>query len=253
MRFADRTEERTALNARVQNAITSAGAKNALSVLSDFGLAVAGSKCVVARDIGVLQSLVKSDNVLYVTYHSQVRSGSRLPEDNKWDRGRDAAESTVNPFFYKDISFAGLSLNGVGVRAYGDYHITLRENLIAHRTSVFEENPFNFCQKQRITAGQEAPLGYRAVWKERNLLAMAKLHSHISSGTKPDEYADILVTQGTHTGDGEFIEAHIYGPIHRQAIEKVIGRRPKGGPDLPIWRSVVKELRRLGAAVEEYV
>lgn len=251
VRLAERVEEKRALEIRVQNARRSADARGAGRVLAEFGLAVAGSHAVLARGLGTLDNFVKSENLLYISYHPQVRSGARIPEENKWDLGRTSAESTVNPFFFEDITFACVSLNGIGPNGYGDYHITLKDKFIDQRTTVFEENVFSFCARHRVISGEPAPPGYRATWDQRDRLAMAKLHPSISATTSGAEFPGILVTSGNHSGDGEFVEAHIFGPLHRSAIERVIGPKPKKGADFVIWRSIQRSLREIGAVMEE--
>jgi hypothetical protein len=253
VRLAEQADEQLALGVRLRNAKTSAVARGAGEALTSFGVAVADSQAVVAREIGVLDSFVKSENSLYISYHPQVRSGARIPEDNKWDLGRTSAESTVNPLFYEDIAFACISLDGIGPSGYGDYHITIKSRLIERRTTVFEENVFSFCQRHRVIAGDAPPLGYRAPWEQRDRLAMAKLQPRISPTTKPDQFPGILVKPGTHSGDGEFIEAHIFGPLHRSVIERVIGPKPKNRANSILWRSIQKNLRDIGAATEERI
>jgi hypothetical protein len=250
VRLAQPPEEQTALYARLAAAETSASARGCLGVLNDFGVAVSGSKAVIARTIGVVDNLLKSDNQLYINYHKQVRSGARLPEENAWDQGRVAAESTILPNIHEEISFAALSLDGVGVAGYGPYSIVLKEAMIEKRATVFEENPFQFCQRHRVVAGNPAPYGYRAAWGERNQLAKAKLQAKLNATTQPDEYSKVLIGLGHGTGDADFIEVHIFGPIHRHAVERVIGPRPKRGPDLVIWKSIDRILTSLGATLE---
>ena len=251
VRLAKKEEEQIALGVRLQNARTAAAARHAEFALADFGLAVTNSNAVIARGLATLDNLVKSDNILYISYHPQVRSGARIPEENKWDMGRTSAESTVNPFFFEDITFACVSLDGIGPNGYGDYHITLKKRLIDQRTTVFEENVFSFCRRHRVIAGEAAPPGYRASWEQRDQLAMAKLQPAISSATTAAHFPRILVAPGTHSGDGDFIEAHIFGPLHRSAIERVVGPKPKRGADLAIWRSIQRTLHNLGAVIEE--
>jgi hypothetical protein len=97
VRAADAPAEVAALDRRVTTTRTTASARGSLGELEEFGRAVAQSYAVLARSLGDLDAFVKSDNVLYVSFHSQVRAGSRTPEDNDWDMGRMAAESTVHP------------------------------------------------------------------------------------------------------------------------------------------------------------
>jgi hypothetical protein len=139
---AESAGERAALTARLGAARVSANARGSLAVLEDFGRAVRNSRAVLARPLGDLDTLVKSENSLYVSFHSQVRSGSRIPEDNDWDKGRTAAESTVHPLYHEKINYTALSLDGFGVLWWGEYSIALKEIHIARRTSVFDENPF---------------------------------------------------------------------------------------------------------------
>lgn len=251
VRLAAEPSELDALELRLANARTSAEARGCLDVLEDFGRAVERAQVVIARDISTVQSMLKNDNALYNTFHNQVQSGLRLPEDNSWDKGRDAAESTINPNFYRDINFAALSLNGKGVRSYGEYSVVLKDEFIRARTSFFDENPFTFCRRHKLIVGDAPPPGYRSTWNDRAKLAMAKLHPKLKGGTTQADYPGVLVDQGTSTGDADFIEAHIYGPIHRRAIEKIIGPKPTSKADGIILRSIIKTLRELGATFEE--
>jgi hypothetical protein len=251
VRAAETADEEAALQRRLAAARTAATARGAIGVLNDFGAAVKNSRAVLARPLGDLDALAKGKNVLYISFHSQVRAGSRIPEDNDWDRGRAAAESTIHPIYFERISYTALSLDGFGVLWWGDYSITLKEIHIASRTTVFEENPFIFCQRHRVIAGKRPPLGYRATWQKRNELAMAKLADKLKATTAPKDFPSILLNEATSREDADFVECHIYGSVHPTSIERVIGPRPKGGPDLVLWKSVSNALRKAGVIVEE--
>lgn len=251
VRAAEDPAEDAALSNRVNAAKTAADARGSLKVLENFGEAAKTSQAVLARPLGDLDSFVKSKNKLYTSFHSQVRARSRLPEDNHWDKGRTAAESTIHPNYHEEINFAALSLDGFGVLWWGDYSMTLKELHIGNRTTVFEENPFLFCERHKVIAGKAAPPGYRATWPKRNELAMAKLAAKLTSSTEPKSYPEILLEQGTSKEKADFIECHIFGQIHPASIERVIGPKPKAPPELAIWRSVVNALRKAGVLVEE--
>jgi hypothetical protein len=251
VRAAESHTETAALASRVESARVSAGARGCLDVLEEFGRAVMRSQAVLARSLGDLDALIKKDNALYQNFHSQVRSGSRIPEDNSWDNGRVSAENAVLPNYFDKINFVALSLDGLGVLWWGEYSILLKEHHIAARTSVFEENPFVFCERHRIVAGRTVPAGYRATWPCRQELAMAKLVGKIEKGTE-DKFPPILLSQGASRDTADFIECHIFGPLHQASIERVIGPRPQGGdPELIIWKSVMAKLQKLGAIVQE--
>jgi hypothetical protein len=204
----------------------------------------------MARSLGHLHSWIESENQMLVSYHSQVKAG-RLPQDNPWDIGRPAAESTIHPNYHEEIQYACLSLNQLGPNAYGPYHIVFKEPFIVDRTSFFEENPFGFCVKHKVAAGQRPPHGYRATWSCRDKLGMAKLHAELQPLTKPSDFPGILVKQGNTTGDVDVIEAHIYGQLHRNAILMVSGPVPQAAADRPLWKRVKKILAGLGATVRE--
>lgn len=250
VRAARNTREQAALQERLRNAEISADARTCLTVLNSFGTAVLNSRAVIARSLGVVHNIVKSDNELYVPFYKQVASGARLPEVNGWDQGRTAADSTILPNYHQEISFAALSLDGKGLTAYGAYTIVLRDQAVALRASVFEENPFTFNQRHRIIAGQPVIPGYRAIWSERDILAKAKLHHLLNSKTTPDKFAGILMTQRSASGDPDFIEVHIFGNIHRRAIDRVLGPRPRSGLDNVLFKDIERALRQVGATLE---
>ena len=116
---------------------------------------------------------------------------------------------------------------------------------------MFEENPFTFCERHRIVAGKRCPLGFRAVWADRDKLAMAKLVEKLRPDTEPKDYPSILLNQASSSADSDFIECHIYGAVHPSSVERVVGLRPKTKHDLIIWKSAANALRKAGVIVEE--
>lgn len=250
VRLASDPEEKKALAKRVGEAEVSTDARKCRTDLEAFAKSVARSKVVIARSLLAIHELVSSDNNLYVSYYKQIQSGSRVPEKNAWDKGRTAADSTVSPHFHEDIVYGALSLDGVGLKSFGPYSIVLREPMIELRSTVFEENPFIFCKRHKIHAGQLAPPGYRAVWSERHSLAKAKLHPKIVSELKPADFSGLLLANAGRENDDDFIEVHIYGQVHRAAIERIIGPRPSDRRQLAIWRAVEGKLKQIGAVMD---
>jgi hypothetical protein len=239
------------LQQRLVDAETSARARKCEDILKDFGKAVLQSRAVICRNLGVVSNLVSSDNALYASYYKQVEGEVRLPEDNRFDRGRAAVDGTLFPNYQKHICFAALSLDKVGPTAFGDYTVVLKEKMIFQRATVFEENSFSFCQtKHHIVVGDSIPPGYRAIWSQRDYLAMAKLHSKLDPATRADQYASILVGRCPDPRDDDFIEVHIWGTIHRTAVERVVGPPPKGREDRVLWNSLSKKLAEVGAVLE---
>jgi hypothetical protein len=251
VRAAETPDEERALQARLADAETSAKARKCEAVLRDFGEAVLRSKAVICRNLGTVSSLVSSDNALYANYYKQIEGEVRLPEDNRFDRARAAVDGTLFPNYHTRIYFAALSLDNLGPNAWGAYTVVLKEKMIFQRATVFEENSFSFCQvKHHIVVGDPIPPGYRAVWAERNHLAVAKLHSRLEPTTRPDEYPAVLLQRSSNPYDDDFIEVHIWGPIHRTAIERVVGPKPTGRDDRALWNSLATKLNEVGATLE---
>ncbi|RYG57862.1 MAG: hypothetical protein EON56_01385 [Alphaproteobacteria bacterium] len=252
MRAANRTSEVSSLQERVRYAQVAARERGCADELEAFGTAAADAQAVMGRHLAALDSLVSSKQAAMISYYKMVRAGARLPENNEFDENRGRIDGTINPHgVHEEIQFAALSLDGRSVAWYGDYALTLREQMIASRSTVFEENPFRFCDKYPIPPTGSVPAGHRATWPRRGELAMAKLHPRIKPGMMESAFPAVLIEQGTKSADSDFIEVHIYGPIHARAIERVIGPVPKRAADRQIWKRVKRNLEALGALVEE--
>ncbi|KAA0970328.1 hypothetical protein FPY71_07325 [Aureimonas fodinaquatilis] len=221
-----------------------------LKQFTQFGDEVAKSKVVMTRNLGPLDKIVSNGNLAMTTFYQQFRAGERQPEDNKWDRTREAADSTINPHYHDQLHFAALSLDGIGVKYYGSFHVEFKEHVIEQRSSVFEENPSLFLKKHAIVVGDLPPRGYRADWQSRHLLAQAKLYAQITSATKVETYPAILMDQRDGF-DADFVEVHIFGSLNRNSISKVIATTLPKGPERHIWRNVKRHLENIGVEVEE--
>jgi hypothetical protein len=251
VRAAQQSQEIDALKARVLHAEVSARAHNAETELAGFAKSVASARAVMNRSLGTLHAWLNSANPLFVAFHQQVRSGTRYAGDDVWDQQRISAENTVNPIYFDQLNFAALSLDRTGLTHYGQYCVILKDNLIAHRSSVFEENPFIFCRRHSIISGQPAPVGYRATWADRPHLAVAKLGGKIGSGTLTSSFPDILMEPLRGDPNCDFIEVHVFGPIHIAAIEHVRGPRPAEAADRALWKQAKRKLKSLGATWDE--
>lgn len=249
VRAAERQDEVAALDRRYQDAMTSAQTRNCEDVVNQFRQAVSSSQAVLCSPISSVQEFVSSDNKLHAIFHQLVQALNRLPEKNKWDPGRQGREATVFPYYYDQIQYAALSLDGTGVTGYGGCAMALKETMISERATVFEENNALFILRKKIIAGEPIPFGYRTTWSNRDRLAVAKLADKIESDTDPDEFAAILM-ESTRKTDCDFIEVHIYGTIHRRAIERITMKEPKHRADKAIMASIKKKLHEIGVQVE---
>ena len=111
---------------------------------------------------------------------------------------------------------------------------------------MFEENSAVFFERAR-KRGEEPPqfAGYRAIWPERALLAVAKHADKLAVDCQSDQYSTILMRSGTDSGEDDvFVEVHIYGPVSRRTLDEVTFRSTSG--TVP---SLLKDIRDRLAAV----
>lgn len=249
VRACEDPEESAELDRRYQSAKAESAARAADSSIKSFETAVADSVAVMARSANELQRLATRDNEIYGTYYKLIEAGLRLPEGSKWDTLRAVADEALFPGYKKEISFAALSLDGIGLANYGDCSIVLRDGMIAHRASVFEENSILFMKHHgiQISAADNLPKGYRGTWGNRGKLCVAKLSGKIGATTQASAYSGILLRQGATSEDDEFVEIHIWGPITVRTIEQV-SMTPRAKRSQRVIISAVKE-RLLKAGV----
>ncbi len=249
VRAAEDPKERQALDGRHRAAQSHATAHGCKRVLDQFEDAVRSSKAVYCCAWGVATPVFESDNELFTTYHERVRMGARLPEDNEYDPKRTGVDGTLFPDYYDKIHFMALTLDDHGASGYGDCTCVMRTDTIADRASVFEENSFYFCRQPGILTGGPLPPGHRATWDQRHRLATAKLYLNIDGKTRARDFPGILFTHRGSKERDEYIEVHVYGPLHRKTVEKLVVRKPKTKADQVIVRRLRRKLAKVGVKV----
>jgi hypothetical protein len=222
--------EKTELNDRYDAAMKDAAQRGAADVVKAFEQAAAQSQAVVNVDLRILKTLIEDDRNHYANYYELVRAGVRSPAAPDNDRDRAAADALLfGSVIPEKITFAALSIDGRGLISYGDYSLTLRENMVKNRISLLEENSYDFVDNHNVTRKNKPPKGYRAVWRDRGRLAAAKPAPQLSDKTPKDEFARILLFSDGNRANDRFIEAHIYGSFTRATIEKVAAPQGKRG------------------------
>jgi hypothetical protein len=252
VRAADNIEERSALNRRYKEATTDAAKRGVKRALKDFEKAVKRSQAVMARSLGELQRLATSDNELYATYHQLVEAGLRLPAGGKWDILRVLTDDALFPGYKQHIRFAALSLNRIGLHNYGECSLVLREKMIAHRASVFEENSVMWMANHRInlTNVNNLPKVYRATWNDRAKLVVAKQGNKIQPNMPSDSFAALLLQQGTAVENDQFIEVHIWGPMTMRTVEHATIKQPQRPANRVILKALREKLQKAGVTLE---
>jgi len=199
VRKAAKSGERRALLKRYKKATQDAKARKADKALDRFEREVdKRSKAVINRDFAEVDRLSTSDRELYSTYYKLLDSDLKLPKGEKSDSLRPVAERAMFPGYQREIRFAALTLDGVGLSNYGKCSIILRTDMIAHRASVFEENCVLFMDRHaiRIADAHRLPPGYRADWNDRKKLCAAKAYSRIQKGTRTRRFRLVAASSG---------------------------------------------------------
>jgi hypothetical protein len=247
VRAAGHKDELAALEQRYTEARRNVDARGCGAVADAFLRAIESSKAVIARPLGELERLTRSDREVYSTYYKQIEAALRLPDGRPWDPLRRIAEEALFPGYKEEIRFAALTLDDLGPRSYGACCFTLREPMIAHRATIFEENNVLFMKRRdfKLSELSSLPPGYRSIWADRGKLCLAKLAGALEQNMREDEFAGLLLRPGKTTEDDGLVEVHVWGPITIRAIDKVILTRHERGPaaqaKLRAWREKLQK------------
>jgi len=218
----DKTKQKE-VRQRYNSALHEATLRGAEETVRDFEQAVHGSQAVVARPLRDIDRITSSDRELFATFYGLTEGEVRLPFGDKWDRLRRQADVALFPGYEKHIRFAALSLDGVGLTEFGECSMVLRDDMVAHRASVFEDN-----SAALMEIHHKEPTGYRATWAERSKLCAAKLGGELQPDTSPSEFPRILLYQKSEHEESRFVEVHIWGSMSVRTVGRVLLIRSRG-------------------------
>ncbi len=223
MRQAGQPAEIHAVELRYQRAMSDAAGRGCANPARAFESAVATSRAVIGRSFEEARRLATADNQGYAPFWKLLHAGVRLPDDDRWNRLRGQADTELFGQFRDHIRFAALSLDGACLAHYGAVSLELKEDMIAHRATVFEENSAVFFERKR-QRGEEPPAisGHRARWDDRGKLALAKHEPELTPTSTDDEFTSMLLCSGPTSGEDVFIEVHIYGSLTRRSLARVV-------------------------------
>lgn len=229
-----------AVEQRYEKAVKGAERRGCAPQFEAFTKSLEDSVTVMARSYADIDRLAEGG--VQATYYDLVDAGLTLPDGSLWEELRRPADEVLFPTYREKIRFGALSTDGVGVINYGHFWMTLRTQLIAHRTSVFDQNSVTFVSERKLKSASSALVGHRASWKTRTKLAAAQLADCITVSTETDEFSSILLRQGATTATDRFIEAQVWGPVTVRTIEQVRFRWSLVQKRTP--RSLLKNLSR---------
>ncbi len=250
--MAEKDGEQHALGQRYDQALAAASARGAEDAVRDFEAAASKSVAVIARSLEATQMLAAGDNQGFGTYYRQIDAETRFPTGEAWDVLRRVADAALFRGYEKNVRFAALSLDEHGLGTYGECSWVLKEKMIAHRASVFEENSVSFMESHdvKLSRAHELPRGYRATWAERGRLCAAKLAGRIDSATSEDDYPGLLLRAGKTTADDDFVEVHIGGPMTIRTLERVLMTRSNKRRRRVIEKALLEKLENFGVELE---
>jgi hypothetical protein len=246
VKAAEAKAERRALDRRYQAGLRNATQRKCRATLDRFETALAGSKAVINGRVGLLERLASSDRELYSSYYQRLDAEIQAPYGDVWDVLRAKADATLFPLFGKQIRFAALTLDGVGVQSYGECSLVLREDLIAHRASVFEDNSAVFLRDRDY----KLPPGCRATWKERPKLCVAKLAASLQVSMDSADFAGVLLHQGKSSEEDRFVEVHVWGSVSIRTFDLVLLNSNESKLRQPARKALMQRLTEMGISME---
>jgi hypothetical protein len=137
---------------------------------------------------------------------------------------RTIAEAAYFSGYEDQMHYAMLSFKPKGPPSYGDATLVFKEEAIANRATVYEENSgvYPLKSESRVDQLLKMPEGKVATWEDRGKLCVTKHAEDITADVKTDEYQELLVQVGEDGEKDTFVEVHIYGKINRDAVKKIV-------------------------------
>ncbi len=231
VRECNSNSERAEVNRRATQCKTRARFDKCSADFDNFSqLLQRNSGVVVAMPAACALSLVSDPRAVYANYETLVAAGLRKPASLPEDKRRATVGGMLFGSYARQIRYGMLSLTDGGLPTYGDVCCRLRRVAIEDRTTFLEWNSYTFVKRYDIREGARVPVGHRAVWDNRHLLALAKLGGGISEGQgRVDWEKAMFETDARDRSRDDFIEAHIYDSFSIDAVETMrlaTGKRP---------------------------
>lgn len=220
VRLANHAAERAKLDERYQEALKDAQTRGCTSQLADFESACQRSAAVFRCQLLRLHAEIASGTEVYKPFRDIERLRLRYEKevDRDWQALRTKAERELlgNDDHLGSVHYANISLNGEGVQGYGDTTVTLRESMIAHRSTCIEGNSADLFAKH----GSLAKI-LRSTWEDRGKLCVAKTAANVDASSKTDDFPGLIVKNRTPSNDDDFVEVIVFGTMTAATFEMV--------------------------------
>ena len=241
VREVSSASEKEALERRFNKAIKDAQADGRGVRLEELSQASKATRAVIAIDLDYLAGFITNDETLYSSYGLLVSGEIRKAASSLNDKKRRGVEGFFFGSYANEIRYAALSLDGKGLSSFGPFTLVLKDIAVKARATLLEENTYKFYDKFKADIPDNFPRGFRAVWGERNKLAVAKLADRITVTTTNDNFPGILLSCTGDRKTDDFIEVHIYGAFDNTAVEAVFGNSKTSSKADKAQLAVVKE------------
>lgn len=250
---AESPNERNELIAKYDSIKAEANREGWIDKFKSFEEFIKSAKIVICRNYQDIRSTVSGDNIIIQNFYDRgtvnLASGSHVLKTT----GLTNIRSTAETAFFGDhcktkIHFAALSPDRLGLNSYGDCSITLKSEMIQHRTSFVIKNMLLFFKEVLPYYGKnnDIPPGFRANWDDRTLLCMVKLGKKLKNTTSEDDYSELLMKSTGKTVEDEFVEAHVFGMLTIRSFERVVMTKPPRGLRKSQIKAFSKDLDRHG-------
>ena len=254
--LANRADERRELNNRYIMAMEEAEKEGTRDILSAFIRSVVeDGRLVTACGFPKFRQTFEREDGVFPIFQRMLEAGLIFVGDDPMNRLRLPAEEATLPRFSRDITFAALSIENRGISHYGNFLIVWNPERVDHRATLFVANCVTWRLQRGMAMDQPAPPGFRARWQDRGQLAAQKCRAEISPMTTDAEFSCILLRDSANPGDGfdVFIEGHIWGPLSRGSVSRVIrSRRDRRIGDNLTAAQIARDLHALGIGVEGF-
>jgi hypothetical protein len=215
--------ETAELRDRYERAYEALAGRGLEAVGRDFESAIETARAVLSVPLDFALLLLRG-NTLHQNYYRGVAGQSRQSAARDDDVARRSIDAKLFGRIAEDLTMAALSLDGRGLRSYGQVFLEFRELVCRHRASLLVDNSFVFHRRYGGDR-QELPKGFRATWSERGRLALIKVAEDLAASTTSTAYPELLMGDAGDRALDRFVEVHIYGAWDHQAIFRVRGPR----------------------------
>jgi hypothetical protein len=215
----DATQQLTALRDRYEAVVKEAESTDRACILETIESRLAQTVACKALPRWELDRMTNADGAVAPTYYQQIRGQCRLPDDNRWDRLRRLADAAFFRSYSEKVHFAALSTGRRWLSHYGDGAVFFKDEMIAHRSTVFEKN--TACWADEQNGKLDIPPGHSSTWENRGMLGAVKLADAVSSVNEDEIDSHILRCETTGAED-VFIEVHIYGSFTIRSIGAIV-------------------------------